>query len=107
MPLPASYSRTKDFARQQCTRRIKRRVRYCRKRRVLSEPLVFAEFEREPLMTVVHQFFSDESGKHLTHPLTALCGVCAVESRLPLFNDEWRALLRSYDLHSLHMKQVS
>jgi Protein of unknown function (DUF3800) len=64
--------------------------------------------EREPIMAaVVHQFYCDESGKYTKDPLTAFCGVCAAESRLKAFDDEWRVLLRSVDLDALHMKQIS
>jgi hypothetical protein len=59
------------------------------------------------MAAIVHQFYCDESGKYTKDPLTAFCGVCAAESRLKAFDDEWRVLLRSVDLDALHMKQIS
>jgi hypothetical protein len=56
---------------------------------------------------VYHHFFCDESGKFQTDPLIAFCAVSATGDRLKSFDEEWRAILRSYELDSLHMKHAS
>lgn len=53
-------------------------------------------------MAIVHGYF-DESGKHRDHPVVAFAGLCASESRIQEFNDEWQSLLRLCGLSSLHM----
>jgi hypothetical protein len=58
-------------------------------------------------MTVVHQFYCDESGKYQKDPLTAFCGVCASEAQIRQFDEEWRELLAHFELDALHMKKVS
>jgi Protein of unknown function (DUF3800) len=55
----------------------------------------------------IHQFYCDESGKYQKDPLTAFCGMCAIESRIREFDEEWRALLLHFELDALHMKKLS
>ena len=56
---------------------------------------------------VYYQIFCDESGKYDNDPLIAFSGVCATADHLCSFDSQWRSLLRSYELDSLHMKQAS
>lgn len=71
-------------------------------------PLGFLQDERHPLMAFIyHQVFCDESGKFHQDPLIAFSGVSATPDRLAAFDREWRTLLRSYELDSLHMERAS
>jgi hypothetical protein len=56
---------------------------------------------------VCHHVFCDESGKFQNDPLIAFCAVSATGNRLKSFDEEWGAILRSYELDSLHMKRAS
>jgi hypothetical protein len=55
----------------------------------------------------MYHLYCDESGKHQDHPTIAFSGVCATPSRLHFFEDDWRKLLRSYEISSLHMTTAS
>jgi hypothetical protein len=58
---------------------------------------------------VYYQIFCDESGKYHNpnDPLIAFAGLCANPDRLRPFDSEWRSLLLSYEIKSLHMKHIS
>jgi hypothetical protein len=64
-------------------------------------------FEIEPFMAILH-FFCDESGKYRKNPLVAVSGLGAAPGRLIPFSDDWRALLRSYEIgDELHMSRIA
>jgi hypothetical protein len=44
-------------------------------------------------MAILYGYF-DESGKHQDHPVVTFSGVCAMESKIPAFNDAWGMLRR-------------
>src|ERR1700682_2971889 len=70
-------------------------------------PLGFLQsLECEPFMAIFHAYF-DESGKQGDHPLIALSAVCASYARVQRFEDDWRALLRRYELLDFHMVKAS
>jgi hypothetical protein len=56
-------------------------------------------------MAILYAYF-DESGKQSDHPVVSFTGVCATESKIPAFNDAWKALLRQYGITSLHMMKA-
>jgi hypothetical protein len=58
---------------------------------------------------IYHQVFCDESGKYHNpaDPLIAFSGLCITPDRLSAFDNEWRTLLRSYEIDSLHMERVT
>lgn len=53
-------------------------------------------------MAILYGFF-DESGKQGDHPVVTFSGVCAIESKIPAFNQAWSGLLDQYGIDSLHM----
>jgi hypothetical protein len=66
---------------------------------------IFESAVRRPFMTILHCYF-DESGKMADHPVVSFSGVCAFQSKLSAFESEWKALLRQYEIPSLHMKDA-
>jgi hypothetical protein len=66
----------------------------------------FGWVERSPFMAILYGYF-DESGKQSDHPVVSFTGVCAVESKIPAFNDAWNVLLRQYGIRSLHMMKAA
>ena len=62
--------------------------------------------ERTAFMAILYAYF-DESGKQSDHPVVSFSGVCVPQSKLQRFDDEWNALLRQYELRSLHMARAS
>jgi hypothetical protein len=58
---------------------------------------------------IYHQVFCDESGKYHNpnDPLIAFSGLCITPDRLGPFDREWRALLRAYEIDSLHMERAT
>ncbi len=56
-------------------------------------------------MVILNSFF-DESGKFKDHKVVSFCGVCATPSKLHIFDEEWRELLRRFDLPYLTMKRA-
>jgi hypothetical protein len=69
--------------------------------------LSFLEYIREPLLVIVQNLFCDEGGKYQSGNVVSFSGVVVSPSRLAGFNDEWNALLRSYELESFHMKDLA
>jgi uncharacterized protein DUF3800 len=53
------------------------------------------------------QWFCDEGGKYQKNAVVSLSGLTVSPHRLALFNDEWEALLRSYELTSVHMRVLA
>jgi len=53
-------------------------------------------------MAIINAYF-DESGKKGDHPVVTFTGVCVSHQNLNKFDDAWSALLRKYELKSLHM----
>jgi len=84
----------------------------------ISPPLVRGQRRRDfryvaesfgPLeckLAIFNAYF-DESGKKGDHPVVSFSGVCVPGSKLQEFDDEWRSLLRLYEIRSLHMARVS
>jgi hypothetical protein len=71
-------------------------------------PLAFLQGGGQTVVAFVyHQVFCDESGKHQVDPLIAFCAVTATADRLNAFDRDWRILLRSYEIDSLHMARAS
>lgn len=60
---------------------------------------------RSQSMAILYGYF-DESGKHQDHPVVTFSGVCAIESKIPAFNDAWGVLLRHYGIKALHMAKA-
>lgn len=56
-------------------------------------------------MAILYGYF-DESGKHKDHPVVAFSGVCAMQSKLPAFEQAWKEILRYYGMKSLHMAKA-
>jgi hypothetical protein len=56
-------------------------------------------------MAVIYAYF-DESGKMGDHPVVALAGICATETHLRAFDQDWNSLLTQYGWKALHMKEV-
>ena len=57
-------------------------------------------------MAIVY-FFSDESGKSKKNRSVTVAGLGISRARLDRFEDEWKALLRSYELREFHMSRAA
>lgn len=55
----------------------------------------------------IQNLFCDEGGKYQSGNVVSFSGVVVSPSRLGSFNDEWNALLRSYEFVSFHMKDLA
>jgi hypothetical protein len=55
----------------------------------------------------IRYLFCDEGGKYQKGALVSFAGVAASASRLESFNNEWNALLTSYELESVHMRLLA
>jgi uncharacterized protein DUF3800 len=72
-----------------------------------SEALAFfCSLLRSPFVAIVN-FYCDESGKYQTDRVVTIAGVGTTIQQADKFDDEWRALLRSYELNELHMSHVA
>jgi hypothetical protein len=54
----------------------------------------------------IFQAFFDESGKFKDHQVVSFCGVCSPLYRIQEFEEDWKGLLRSYELPCLTMKRA-
>lgn len=60
--------------------------------------------DRERMVAIFQAYF-DESGK-IDKPVVAFCGFVAPLSRVQVFENEWRGILRSYEMECLTMKRA-
>jgi Protein of unknown function (DUF3800) len=61
--------------------------------------------EPEPLMAIFQAFF-DESGKFKDKRVVSFCGFCSPLARVREFEEDWKGVLRHYQLPCLTMKRA-